>query len=117
MCTRRRAARTPHLKQVFTGDALLIRGCGRTDFQEGSPSRLYHSVHSKIFILPDDTLVYPAHDYQGRTCSSVIEEKTHNARLTRPLEEFEKIMHELNSPKPKKIDVAAPANLVRGIVD
>lgn len=108
---------TDDLQKVFTGDCLLIRGCGRTDFQEGSSERLYNSVHSKLFTLPDETLVYPAHDYKGRTCSSIGEEKVHNPRLTRPLEEFERIMAELNLPPPKKLNEAVPANLVCGITD
>jgi sulfur dioxygenase len=66
---------------AFTGDALLIRGSGRTDFQQGSSRALYRSVHEKIFTLPDETLIYPGHDYKGRTSSSVGEEKRHNPRL------------------------------------
>lgn len=65
---------------VMTGDALLIRGCGRTDFQGGSAEKLYHSIHSKIFTLPDDYLIFPAHDYTGKMCSSVAEEKQYNLR-------------------------------------
>jgi len=102
---------------VFTGDALLIRGCGRTDFQQGSAETLYNSVHSKIFTLPDSCLVYPAHDYKGRTCSSVGEEKTHNLRLTKPLEEFKEIMDNLGLPYPKKIDASLPANMVCGLYE
>nr|XP_040020681.1 persulfide dioxygenase ETHE1, mitochondrial [Gasterosteus aculeatus aculeatus] len=100
---------------AFTGDALLIRGCGRTDFQQGSPERLYKSVHEKIFTLPDQCLIYPAHDYTGRTVSTVGEERTFNPRLTKSLDEFVTIMNNLNLPKPKKIDVSVPANLVCGI--
>ncbi|EOX93137.1 Glyoxalase II 3 isoform 6, partial [Theobroma cacao] len=73
----------PQPRMAFTGDALLIRGCGRTDFQGGSSRQLYESVHSQIFTLPEDTLVYPAHDYKGFTVSTVGEEKLYNPRLTR----------------------------------
>ncbi|XP_067456942.1 persulfide dioxygenase ETHE1, mitochondrial isoform X2 [Thunnus thynnus] len=100
---------------AFTGDALLIRGCGRTDFQQGCPKKLYHSVHQKIFTLPDQCLVYPAHDYLGQTVSTVGEERQFNMRLTKSLEEFVDIMNNLNLKKPAKIDIAVPANLVCGI--
>ncbi|XP_017559413.1 persulfide dioxygenase ETHE1, mitochondrial [Pygocentrus nattereri] len=100
---------------AFTGDALLIRGCGRTDFQQGCSKKLYESVHQKIFTLPGDCLVYPAHDYKGQTLSTVDEEKKFNPRLTKSLEEFVKIMDNLNLPKPAKIDIAVPANLVCGL--
>uniref|UniRef100_H3CHF6 Persulfide dioxygenase ETHE1, mitochondrial n=1 Tax=Tetraodon nigroviridis TaxID=99883 RepID=H3CHF6_TETNG len=100
---------------VFTGDALLIRGCGRTDFQQGSPEKLYESVHQKIFTLPDECLVYPAHDYLGRTVSTVGEERKFNPRLTKSMDEFVNIMKNLNIPKPKKIDISVPANLVCGV--
>ncbi|KAE8594181.1 hypothetical protein XENTR_v10019483 [Xenopus tropicalis] len=102
---------------AFTGDALLIRGCGRTDFQQGCPKTLYHSVHTKIFSLPDSCLLYPGHDYTGQTVSSVEEEKRLNPRLTKDEAEFVKIMNNLNLPKPKQIDVAVPANLKCGIQD
>lgn len=100
---------------AFTGDALLIRGCGRTDFQQGCSKRLYESVHKKIFTLPDSCLIYPAHDYQGQTASTVGEERKFNPRLTKPLEEFVEIMNNLNLPRPDKIDIAVPANLVCGL--
>ncbi|KAM9353047.1 persulfide dioxygenase ETHE1, mitochondrial [Symphorus nematophorus] len=100
---------------AFTGDALLIRGCGRTDFQQGCPKKLYNSVHQKIFTLPDHCLVYPAHDYLGQTVSTVGEERKFNPRLTKSLEEFVNIMNNLNLPKPKKIDISVPANLVCGV--
>lgn len=100
---------------AFTGDALLIRGCGRTDFQQGCSKRLYESVHKKIFTLPDSCLIYPAHDYQGQTVSTVGEERKFNPRLTKPLEEFVEIMNNLNLPRPDKIDIAVPANLVCGL--
>lgn len=102
---------------AFTGDALLIRGCGRTDFQEGDPETLYRSVYDKIFSLPDDTLLYPAHDYTGQTVTTVAEEKKFNPRLTKPINEFVEIMKGLNLPYPKAIDKALPANLVCGIVE
>lgn len=102
---------------VFTGDALLIRGCGRTDFQQGDAGSLYDSVHSKIFTLPGDTLIYPGHDYKGRNVSTVDEEKRYNPRLTQARGDFVKLMSELNLPYPKKIDAAVPANLACGIQD
>ncbi|XP_069559855.1 persulfide dioxygenase ETHE1, mitochondrial [Brachyistius frenatus] len=100
---------------AFTGDALLIRGCGRTDFQQGCPKKLYESVHQKIFTLPDHCLLYPAHDYSGRTVSTVAEERKFNPRLTKSVEEFVDIMNNLKLPKPQKIDISVPANLVCGI--
>lgn len=100
---------------AFTGDALLIRGCGRTDFQQGCSKRLFNSVHQKIFSLPDHCLIYPAHDYKGQTASTVGEERRFNPRLTKSLEEFVDIMNNLNLPKPAKIDIAVPANLVCGL--
>ncbi|XP_054903015.1 persulfide dioxygenase ETHE1, mitochondrial [Poeciliopsis prolifica] len=102
---------------AFTGDALLIRGCGRTDFQQGSPERLYKSIHEVVFQLPEDCLLYPAHDYKGQTVTTVGEERKYNPRLTKNLEEFVKIMDNLNLPKPKKIDIAVPANLLCGLQD
>ncbi|KAG8515363.1 Persulfide dioxygenase ETHE1, mitochondrial, partial [Galemys pyrenaicus] len=100
---------------AFTGDALLIRGCGRTDFQQGCAKTLYHSVHEKIFTLPGDCLIYPAHDYHGLTVSTVEEERTLNPRLTLSCEEFIKVMDNLNLPKPTQIDIAVPANMRCGI--
>jgi glyoxylase-like metal-dependent hydrolase (beta-lactamase superfamily II) len=102
--------------RVFTGDALLIRANGRTDFQEGSSEKLFKNVHDKLFALPDDTLVYPAHDYKGFTSSSIGAEKLHNERLNqeRKLEDFIQIMASLNLPAPKKLDIALPANLKLG---
>jgi glyoxylase-like metal-dependent hydrolase (beta-lactamase superfamily II)/rhodanese-related sulfurtransferase len=104
---------------AFTGDALLIRGSGRTDFQQGDARTLYRSVHEKIFSLPDACLIYPGHDYKGRTCSSVGEEKRHNPRLGggRSAEQFVEIMSKLQLAYPKKIDVAVPANLHLGLRD
>ncbi len=102
---------------AFTGDVLLIRGSGRTDFQQGDARVLYQSVHEKIFSLPDGCLLYPGHDYKGRTCSSVGEEKAHNPRLggNRDVEAFVDIMSKLQLAYPKKIDVALPANLQCGV--
>lgn len=103
------------LTSVYTGDALLVRGCGRTDFQGGSASRLYDAVHTKLFTLPDDCIVYPAHDYKGHTQSTVGEEMKYNPRLTKSKEEFINIMNNLNLAKPAKIDSAVQANLKCGI--
>ncbi|KAL1418698.1 hypothetical protein MTO96_025732 [Rhipicephalus appendiculatus] len=102
-------------KKAFTGDALLIRGCGRTDFQEGNPERLYDSVHSQILSLPLDYNLYPAHDYKGQTTTTVGEELKHNPRLTKSKEEFVDIMNNLNLSYPKMIDKAVPANMVCGL--
>lgn len=102
---------------AFTGDALFVRGCGRTDFQGGSSRRLYESCHKKIFTLPDYFLLYPGHDYSGRTVTTVGEEKKYNPRLTKSLEEFTNIMKNLNLASPKFIDVAIPGNLNDGIVE
>merc|ERR1712241_671379 len=100
---------------AFTGDALLVRGCGRTDFQGGSADTLYSSVWSRILSLPDHFSLYPAHDYKGVMVTSVAEEKLHNPRLTKSQEEFVKIMEELGLPYPKKIDESLPANMVCGL--
>jgi sulfur dioxygenase len=102
--------------RVFTGDALLIRTCGRTDFQEGSPDRLYSSIHEKLFKLPEETVVYPGHDYRGHTSSTIGLEKKFNSRLKESisLPEFRKIMSELKLANPKKIHEAVPANLACG---
>ena len=99
-------------ERVFTGDALLIDGCGRADFQGGDAAELYRSIHSKIFSLPGDTLVYPGHDYQHRHVSSVAQEKERNPRLGggKTVDEFVAIMAALELPRPKQIDVAVPAN-------
>src|SRR5262249_39274414 len=93
---------------AFTGDALLIRGCGRTDFQGGDPHQLYHSVHDQLFALPAHTLIYPAHDYKGRTVSSVGEERRWNPRLGggKTESEFASIMSQLALAYPKYMDVA-----------
>jgi sulfur dioxygenase len=102
---------------AFTGDALLIRGCGRTDFQQGDPRRLYHSVHEQLLSLPPDTLLYPGHDYKGRTVTTVAEEAQWNPRLGggRTVDAFVSTMESLGLPYPKKMDVAVPANLHCGL--
>lgn len=101
---------------VFTGDALLIDGCGRTDFQEGNAETLYDSIHQQIFTLPDDTIVYPGHDYKGRLSSTVRHERESNSRLGHGCnkQDFVEIMKNLDLPYPKKIDIALPANKACG---
>ena len=103
---------------AFTGDALLIRGCGRTDFQQGDASLLFSSIRNKIFTLPDETLLFPGHDYKGRMVTSVAEEKRCNPRLGLDKSEadFVAIMEQLNLAYPKKIDVAVPANMRCGLL-
>lgn len=101
---------------VFTGDTLLIDGCGRTDFQSGSAPALYESVTGKLFTLADATRVSPGHDYKGQSVSTIGWEKRHNARLgNRSEEDFCELMATLNLPKPKLIDIAAPANKNLGL--
>ncbi len=101
---------------VFTGDTLLINGCGRTDFQSGSAKALYHSITAVLFALPEQTTVWPAHDYQGRTHSTIGAEKSGNARIAGKTEaQFVAIMDALHLPRPKRIDEAVPANLFSGI--
>lgn len=104
-------------ERVFTGDALLIDGCGRTDFQNGSAAELYASVTGKLFALPDEQLVYPGHDYQGRRVSSVAQERTRNPRLGggRSLPDFVQLMADLKLPYPKFIDHAVPGNRQCGV--
>ena len=104
-------------EKIFTGDALLIEGCGRTDFQNGDAAALYKSVTEKLFTLPDDTLVYPGHDYQERRVSSIAQEKRRNPRLglDRSLEQFREIMANLNLPYPRFIEYAVPGNQQCGI--
>ncbi|MDT8427625.1 MAG: MBL fold metallo-hydrolase [Pseudomonadales bacterium] len=101
---------------VFTGDALLIRGCGRCDFQEGNASRLFQSITERLFSLPDDCIVYPAHDYNGRTQSSIAEEKLYNPRAGGQANErdFVEYMNAMQLPHPKKIAEALPSNLRSG---
>jgi sulfur dioxygenase len=101
---------------LFTGDTLLVNGCGRTDFQSGSAEALYRSVTNVLFALPDDTTVWPGHDYQGRTHSTIGAEKAGNARLAgKTMAEFVAIMAALHLPPPRRIDEAVPANLTSGI--
>ncbi len=103
--------------RVFTGDALLIDGCGRTDFQNGDAAVLYQSVREKLFTLPEDTFVFPAHDYHGRHVSTVAQERQRNPRLgqERSLADFVKIMAALELPYPKFIDHAVPGNRQCGV--
>ncbi|NQZ54338.1 MAG: MBL fold metallo-hydrolase [Piscirickettsiaceae bacterium] len=102
--------------RIFTGDALLINGCGRTDFQGGDASNLYDSITQRIFTLQDDTLIYPGHDYNGRWVSNVRQERSSNSRLAnKTREQFIDIMDNLNLPEPKLIDLAVPANRYCGV--
>lgn len=107
---------TPDRKMVFTGDALLVRGAGRTDFQQGDPAQLYQSIQTELFSLPDDCIVYPAHDYDGRICSTIGEEKKFNARIggNAREEDFVGYMLNLALPHPKQLDIAVPANMRGG---
>jgi glyoxylase-like metal-dependent hydrolase (beta-lactamase superfamily II)/rhodanese-related sulfurtransferase len=109
---------TADRKMAFTGDSLLIRGCGRTDFQQGDARTLFRSVKDKILSLPADTLLYPGHDYKGRTVTTVCEEKSHNPRLKDSVteDEFVVIMDGLGLAPPKRIDIAVPANLNFGLL-
>lgn len=104
--------------RIFTGDSLLIGGCGRTDFQNGDAGQLYDSIYQQIFSLPDDVLVYPGHDYNGNTQSTVGHERLNNKRLgqNRSRDDFIKLMGELKLAYPKYIDVALPANQACGKV-
>ncbi len=104
--------------RVFTGDALLIRTCGRTDFQGGDPGRLYDSITRKLFSLPDSTLVFPGHDYKGHTASTIGEEKRFNARAAgRNRDQFVELMQNLKLALPKRLHEAVPANLAGGWLD
>jgi len=107
----------PAHRMLFTGDALLVRGCGRTDFQGGDARALFHSIREKLFVLDESTTVYPGHDYQGRTCTTVGEERRFNPRagLERSEDEFVEIMASLNLDPPAKIDIAVPANKACGL--
>ncbi len=101
--------------RVFTGDTLLIRGTGRTDFQNGDPRAQYESIFSRLLKLPEATLVYPAHDYKGDTVSTIGEEKAFNPRLqVKSVDEYIALMNGLNLPNPKMMDVAIPANMKVG---
>ena len=102
--------------RVFTGDTLLIRGTGRTDFQNGDPRMQYESLFGKLLRLPDETLVYPAHDYKGETVSTIGEERRFNPRLqVNSIDEYVTLMNNLNLPNPKMMDVAVPANMLVGL--
>lgn len=102
--------------KVFTGDTLLINGCGRTDFQSGDSGALYDSITNKLFSLPDDTIVYPGHDYHGKTCSTIGHERFINARVAgKSRDAFIALMDDLHLPKPEMIDTAVPANLRLGL--
>ena len=102
--------------KLFTGDALLINGCGRTDFQGGDAGVLFDSITERILTLPSETLIYPGHDYQGRRVSNVAQEKLINSRLAKQSrEDFIATMAALNLPNPKMIDVAVPANRKCGV--
>lgn len=102
--------------RVFTGDSLFIGGCGRTDFQSGDPGKQYDSITKRLFTLPDDTLVYPGHDYQQHWVSNIMQERTTNPRLAgKTREEFIELMNNLNLPKPRYIDEAVPANRYCGL--
>ena len=104
-------------RAVFTGDALLIHGSGRTDFQSGDAGTGYDSITGKLFTLPDETIVYPGHDYKGQTMSTIGEQKKFNPRIggERSREEYIAIMNALNLAKPERIDEAVPANMACGI--
>ena len=102
--------------RVFTGDTLLIRGTGRTDFQNGDPRAQYDSIFNKLLKLPDAMLVYPAHDYKGDTVSTIGEEKLFNPRLrVKSMDEYAELMNNLKLPNPKMMDVAVPANVRVGL--
>jgi sulfur dioxygenase len=102
--------------RVFTGDTLLIRGTGRTDFQNGDARAQYDSIFNRLLKLPDETLVYPAHDYKGDAVSTIAEERAHNPRLqVKSADEYAAIMNSLNLPNPKMMDVAVPANKLQGM--
>src|SRR6476646_10701775 len=102
--------------RVFTGDTLLIRGTGRTDFQNGDPRAQYDSLFGKLLLLPDETLVFPAHDYKGDTVSTIAEEKAFNPRLqVKSVDEYVELMNSLHLPNPKMMDVAVPTNMRVGL--
>jgi sulfur dioxygenase len=103
--------------RVFTGDTLLIRGTGRTDFQNGDPRAQYESIFNRLLRLPDQTMVFPAHDYKGDTVSTIGEEKRYNPRLqVNSIDEYVALMNNLNLSNPKMMDVAVPANMRQGLV-
>src|SRR5258705_2027895 len=101
--------------RVFTGDTLLIRGTGRTDFQNGDARSQYESIFNKLLRLPDETMIFPAHDYKGETVSTIGEEKAFNPRLqVKSIDQYVEVMNNLNLPNPKMMDVAVPANMKVG---
>jgi sulfur dioxygenase len=102
---------------AFTGDALLVRGAGRTDFQRGDPHALFRSIREQLFTLPDECIVYPGHDYEGRTASTIGEEKAYNPRIGGDAreEDFVGYMKNLGLPHPKQLAIAVPANLRAGL--
>lgn len=104
---------------VFTGDTLMVRDCGRTDFQLGDNKAMYHSLTEILFKLPEDTMVFPAHDYKGFSQSTIGEEKqfNHRAGSNKSYEDFSTIMDNLNLPNPKRIDIAVPGNMKCGDLD
>src|SRR5262249_56149624 len=98
--------------RVFTGDTVLMRGTGRTDFQNGDPRAQYDSIFNKLLRLPDETMVFPAHDYKGEMVSTIAEERAFNPRLqVKSVDEYVEVMGRLNLPNPKMMDVAVPANM------
>jgi sulfur dioxygenase len=102
--------------RVFTGDTLLIRGTGRTDFQNGDPKAQYESIFNRLLKLPDETLVYPAHDYKGDTVSTIAEERAFNPRLqVKSVDDYIHLMNNLGLSNPKMMDVAVPANMRQGL--
>ena len=102
--------------RVFTGDTLLIRGTGRTDFQNGDPRAQYDSIFNKLLRLPDETMIFPAHDYKGETVSTIGEERAFNPRLqVKSVDQYVELMNNLNLPNPKMMDVAVPANMRVGL--
>src|SRR5947209_12630401 len=102
--------------RVFTGDTLLIRGTGRTDFQNGDARAQYDSIFNKLLRLPDETMIFPAHDYKGETVSTIGEEKAFNPRLqVKSIDQYVELMNSLNLPNPKMMDVAVPANMRVGL--
>lgn len=103
--------------RVFTGDTLFIRGTGRTDFQNGNSHQQYDSLFNKLLTLPEDTIVYPGHDYNGMTTSTIGEEKRFNPRLqVSSADEYAELMANLELPNPKMMDIAVPANLKSGLL-
>src|SRR6202048_882493 len=102
--------------RVFTGDTLLIRGTGRTDFQNGDPRAQFDSIFNKLLRLPDATMVFPAHDYKGETVSTIGEERAFNPRLqVKSVDQYVELMNGLKLPNPKMMDVAVPANMRVGL--